>query len=146
MTKNRKSKPLAHHADPTLLFNICQVNASAGIKMLFSLLLLSAAVSSVFAGCAPPKGSYQDTCKVKGTAYVSTDLNLKSVEMCKFDLDCLDMKGSPSPTTFYVQSSMSACLTFFENCNGKPVIRGSNERICTTEESIIRESKSKLEL
>lgn len=140
---NRKPQ---YQGNPTLLLNICQGNGSAGLTILFSLLLLSTCVTPILAQCTPPKGSYQDTCKVTGAKYVSTDTNLKSIEMCKFDLQCKSLDGNVKYTPIYVQKSMSGCLKFFENCNGNPVMRGSNERICTTEEAIIRESKVKMEL
>jgi hypothetical protein len=140
------SRKPQYHGNPTLLLDTCQGNGSSGLTILFSLLLLSTCITPTLAQCPAPKGSYQDTCKVTGDTYKSTDENLKSIEMCKFDLHCKGLDGKVKHTPIYVQKSMSSCLKFFENCNGNPVMRGSNERICTSEEAIIRESKIKIEL
>lgn len=41
---------------------------------------------------------------------------------------------------------MNFFWAYHENCNGNPVMRGNHERICTTKETIMRESKVKIEL
>lgn len=35
---------------------------------------------------------------------------------------------------------MRKCLTFFESCDGHPVLRDGNEKVCTTSEASKRES------
>jgi hypothetical protein len=143
--KPDNKKPL-YQSNPTFLLNICQRNGSTELTIILSLLLLSSCVTPTLAQCTPPKGSYQDTCEVTGAVYVSTDPNLKSTEMCKFDLYCKNINGFFKHTPIYVQKSMSGCLKFFENCNGNPVVRENDERICTTEGVIIKESRTRMEL
>lgn len=102
--------------------------------------------SATTADCPSPKGSFLDTCKVEGSTYQSTDPNLQSTTMCQYDLHCERLDGTVQSTRIYVQASMHGCLKFFENCNGNPVLRDGNERVCTTTEAIKRESSVKMEL
>lgn len=143
MPKNNKPQ---YQGNPDLLFNLCRVNISSGVKVLFSLFLLSLYTRSTLAECIPPAGSYRNTCNVKGTRYKSSDPNLSQIEMCRFDLHCRNIDGGFKDTSFYVQNSMSSCLRFFENCNGYPVMRDNDQPRCTTKETIERDSRRKMEL
>lgn len=127
-----------HHARPIL---------HSEFALIIVLLILGGTRLAYANDCLVPKGSYLNSClPPKGEVYKSTDSNLASISMCKFTFDCATIFGSRKKTEIYVQKSMVACMKFFENCGGQPVVRGSEARFCIKPSTILLESQRTLEL
>lgn len=115
--------------------------------LILVLLILGGARLAYANDCRAPKGSYLNSClPAKSEVYHSTDPNLASIGMCKFTLDCATMFGNHKKNEFVVPKSMVACMKFFENCDGKLVVRNDEARRCTEPKTIISESHRALEL
>lgn len=146
--QGRTYQPKHHYekkvtAIPTFVLSSPHVSSATTASLMFTLLLLSSCAISAYAQCEPPKGSYKETCEITGTTYSSTDPNLKAVAMCKFEVDCKKVDGEKREhTTIYMPKSMKGCLTFFENCGGRPVIRDGDKRMCVNPEDAKREYES----
>lgn len=143
----RHQRKQAYQNNAEFVFQPVSQDNLSTTALLFTSILLTSSVMASMSDCSPPKGSYQDTCgKREGAVYYSNDPNMKHVAMCKFDLDCTDLKGASVHTTLFVQRSMKGCLSYLENCNGQLVMREDNKRLCTTSETATKHSETKINL
>jgi hypothetical protein len=101
------------------------------------------------ASCEPPAGSYLETCEIEGADYHSTDPNLSTIPICKFDFSCekLPIPGYPFSetkyTTIYLPKSMKNCVEFIENCDGWPVTTTKDKQCDTKEKAFAMGEKAK---
>jgi hypothetical protein len=111
---------------------------------LFTLVLLSAFLpTTLAASCEPPKGSYTQTCQVTShNSYRSTDPNLKAFPFCQFDISCEKLGGKNRQSqNILLPESALGCLKYYENCDGRLVMRSGEERLCKTEEEIAEQMR-----
>ncbi|WP_419420041.1 hypothetical protein ACNVED_01725 [Legionella sp. D16C41] len=113
-------------------------DSNSQLTTVFSLFLLATYVTPSQANCIPPRGSYTKTCHVKVEPSIA-DKDPSPTAMCRYSFYCKRENREHERTSVnsvYIPKNL-VDNSFIENCDGFPVVRATDESVCTTHDAII---------